>query len=150
MVRIILFAILIPFFYLSSCSKSDEPNKESNVTGSWSGIIVQPEFGELLVGFSINNTTLNGQTGTGTFTSGDISVCDPSQFNCTPLACSFNLSTFSMSGNFYEIDQIINKTNTTCGDGTFEVTALSENSIKVVWFEEAFPENRATGTLTRQ
>jgi hypothetical protein len=150
MVRNNVFPILTAFFCLTSCSKSGDPTKESNLAGSWSGTIIQPEFGELITTFTISNTTVAGQSGSGIIKSGDISVCDNSQFNCIPLACSFKLSVFSISGDFYEIDQILNETNTTCGDGTFEVTALNENSIKVVWYEEAFPDNRATGTLTRQ
>ena len=150
MVRIIWLAFLIPFFFISSCSESDDPVKESNVTGSWSGIIIQPYFGELLVDFSINNTSLNGQSGTGSFKSGDISVCDENQFNCVPLACSFNLSIFSMSGDFYEIDQVLNETNTTCGDGVFEATLISDNELSLVWYEEEYPENKAMGILTRK
>jgi hypothetical protein len=146
----IQFGLIILISSMISCSKSDDPSSDSNIIGSWSGTIIQPEFGELITDFTINSSSLNSQSGSGTFKSGDISVCDNSQFNCIPLACSFKLSVFSMSGDFYEIDQILNETNTTCGDGIFEVTSVNKNSMTVTWYQEEFPENRATGTLTRK
>mgnify|MGYP000238581411 CR=1 FL=1 len=148
--------LILSFYFLSiigltSCSKTSDPDNNSGIIGSWSGTIIQPVFGELITKFNINNTTLNGQSGSGSFKSGDISECDDSQFNCGPLACTFNLSLFSKTGSdFYELDQILIETNSTCGDGIFEVTSIDQNTIEVVWYEEPFPENRATGTLTRQ
>jgi hypothetical protein len=77
---------------ITSCSKSNDPSLEDKMIGNWTGTLIQPVFGELITTFSIKNTTLNGQAGSGSFTSGDISVCDNTQFNCIPLACTFNLT----------------------------------------------------------
>lgn len=144
----ILLILLISGFVLTSCSESSDP--KTAITGTWKGTIVQPEFGELITVLNINSTTLNAQNGTGSFTSGDISVCDDTQFNCIPLACTFNLSLKSMSDKFYEMDQMLIETNSTCGDGIFEITYVNDNNINVVWYEELYPDNRATGKLTKQ
>jgi hypothetical protein len=146
-----LFLLILAFVCFISCSKSDDPATKNHIVGVWKGTLIQPEFGELISTIKINNTALNGQTGSGTFKSGDITVCDANQFNCIPLACSFNLSLRSATENdLYKIDQILIETNSTCGDGLFEFTKVDNNTYLVVWYEEAYPENRATGMLKRQ
>lgn len=127
-----LLSFLLLFGLLqSSCSDADNPDE--SLIGSWAGTIVQPQFGELITTLKINNTTLNGQTGNGSFVSGDIAVCDETIFNCIPLACTFNLSLLSKTGtNFYEVDQMLIETNTTCGDGIFEITYKDKNTLQLL------------------
>ncbi|MCP9768327.1 hypothetical protein EGI22_10415 [Lacihabitans sp. LS3-19] len=145
---LLLFTISV---ILNSCSKTTDPGLENNVLGVWQGILIEPQFGELITNLTINNTTLNGQSGSGSFKSGDISVCNDNLFNCVPLACTFNLSLLSTSGSsFYELGQILIETNSTCGDGIFEVTIVDENNLSVKWYQEEFPENIGRGNLTRK
>jgi len=145
----IIYLLSISFLLLfSSCSSDEEINPDDQLIGTWKGGLTQPDFGVLETTLNITSLGMSGSSGSGTFSTTDLSNCDDTQFFCEPLMCSFSLSFLSSVGRTYKIDQILSGTST-CGDGLFEVTSVNENTIDVVWYEEAFPDNRATGRLSK-
>ena len=137
-------------FLSNSCSKSETVLPEDTLNGTWSGILNQPVFGELITNFSLRNVTDNSGNGQGTFKSGDLSICDDTQFNCGPLSCTFDLSFTTSVNSKFEFDQVLSQTNTTCGDGIFELTVIDNNTLSATWYEESFPDNVAIGQLKKQ
>lgn len=146
-----LFAAVCVFCLLIISCEKDSLSADDSLIGSWKGTLIQPQFGELVTVLNISSSDLSTSAGTGSYNSGDISVCDDNIFNCIPLACTFNLKVLSKSGaGFFELDQMLIETNSTCGDGIFEITSVNNNKIDVLWYQEEFPDNKARGSLTRQ
>ena len=142
---IICISIILAF---SSCSSDEEINPDDQLIGTWQGGLTQPDFGVLTTTLTITSLEAPGSSGSGSFSTTDLSNCDNVQFFCEPLMCSFNLSFLSSTGSRFELDQMLIGTST-CGDGIFEVTLVNDNAIDVIWYEEAFPDNRATGRLSK-
>ncbi len=142
---------ILSCMFISSCSDSVEVSDEDLLIGTWTGGLIQPDFGTLHTEFRITSLDKNSGRGSGSFRSeaADITNCDDVQFNCSPLSCDFTITLLSLSGGLYEFDQIVD-TNTGCGDGKFEIRLSGDDRITVIWYEESFPINRATGTLEKQ
>ena len=145
-----LFAIIsLSLFVFSACS--DDAADDLTLVGNWSGTLDQPDYGSLQTELNIVSLSASTGEGNGSFRSEaeDIEGCDDLQFVCEPLFCNFNLSLIMSSGSNYEFDQLLIGTST-CGDGIFEITYVNDNRINVVWYQEAFTDNRAQGSLTRK
>lgn len=142
-----LFSLFLLLF-MSSCSSEEEANPSDQLVGTWTGGLNQPDFGVLETTLNIRSLEVSSSTGSGAFSTTDVSNCDDAQFICEPLMCNFNLILLSSAGSRFEIDQILIGSST-CGDGIFEITVVNDNAIDVVWYQEAFPDNRASGRLSK-
>jgi len=147
-----IFTILITCtLALTFISCGDEENSTPSLNGTWSGGLIQPEFGTLNTTLTFSGITDTSGNGSGSFLTeeSDLSNCNSDSFICERLSCSFNLNFVSLQNGVYNIDQILGADRSTCGDGFFEITVRNDNEISVLWYQEAFPDNQARGTLTR-
>lgn len=148
MKSIICLLSLCFFVLITSCGSEDEVSPADQLIGTWTGGLNQQDFGVLETTLNIRSLEVSSTSGNGTFSTIDVSNCDDTQFICEPLMCNFNLTLLSSAGSTFEIDQMLIGSST-CGDGIFEITVVNDNALDVVWYQEAFPDNRASGRLRK-